>query len=60
MMFPRPRDVPVVRLAGQAVGVYLDNEEGAERYAQIFQHLRAAALPPVESARMIENVAKSM
>jgi transcriptional regulator with XRE-family HTH domain len=58
--FPGPPTVPVIGLAGQTVGVYLDDKEDVERYALIFQQLRAAALPPAESARMIKSVAKSM
>jgi Domain of unknown function (DUF5753) len=60
MSFPGPQHVAVVRLAGQTSGVYLEDEEDIARYAVVFQHLRASALPPAASARLIKDVAKDL
>lgn len=58
MTFSGPGHLAVVGLAGQIDGVYLDGEDDVARYSLIFQHLRAAALPPAESARLIQDVAR--
>lgn len=58
MGFSEPGHLAVVCLAGQTEGVYLDDEDDVARYSLIFQHLRAAALSPAESARLIQDVAR--
>jgi transcriptional regulator with XRE-family HTH domain len=60
MSFPGPGQLAVVRLAGQTHGVYLDDEEDVARYALLFQHLCASALPPAQSARLIGDIAMKL
>ena len=47
----------VVRLGGLSGGVCLEDPAAVARHAGLFRHLRAAALPPGESARLIRNTA---
>jgi transcriptional regulator with XRE-family HTH domain len=47
----------VVHLGGLCGGVYLEDPAAVARHARLFGHVRAAALPPGESARLIRDIA---
>jgi hypothetical protein len=47
----------VVHLGGLAGGVYLEDPALVARHARLFGHLRAVALPPGESMRLIRDIA---
>jgi transcriptional regulator with XRE-family HTH domain len=47
----------VVHLGGLSGGVCLEDPAAVARHAGLFRHLRAAALPPGESARLIRDTA---
>jgi len=47
----------VVHLGGLAGGVYLEDPALVARHARLFGHLRAVALPPGESVRLIRDIA---
>jgi transcriptional regulator with XRE-family HTH domain len=47
----------VVRLGGLSGGVCLEDPAAVARYAGLFRRLRAAALPPGESTRLIRDTA---
>jgi transcriptional regulator with XRE-family HTH domain len=49
----------VVHLGGLCGGVYLEDPAALTRHARIFEHVRAAALPPSQSARLIRDIAGS-
>lgn len=49
----------VVHLGGLCSGVYLEDLAAVARHARIFEHVRAAALPPSQSARLIRDIADS-
>jgi transcriptional regulator with XRE-family HTH domain len=47
----------VVHIGGLSGGVCLEDPAAVARHAGLFRHLRAAALPPGESARLIRDTA---
>jgi hypothetical protein len=47
----------VVYLEGQTGGIYLHGSEEVARYALAFEHLRAVALSPAATMRLIEEIA---
>jgi hypothetical protein len=53
--FPEPTDPDAVYLGTATGGVYVEKPEDIERYVAIFDHVRAAALGPKESVRLIER-----
>jgi hypothetical protein len=55
--FPDAPDLAVVYLEGQTGGIYLHGAEEVARYALAFKHLRAAALSPAATMRLIEEIA---
>ena len=55
--FPDAPDLTVVYLEGQTGGIYLHGSEEVARYALAFEHLRAAALSPAATMRLIEEIA---
>ncbi len=57
--FPGAPDLAVVYLEGQTGGIYLHGSEEVARYALAFEHLRAAALSPAATTRLIEEIAAS-
>jgi transcriptional regulator with XRE-family HTH domain len=50
-----PADPDVVFAENAAGGLFLEKDEELRQYHEIFDHLRAAALPPDESAAFIAN-----
>lgn len=57
LKFPEAPDLGVVYLEGQTGGVYLDSADEVARYTLVFEHLRASALPPTATTRLIDEVA---
>lgn len=53
--FPEPTDPDVVYLGTATGGVYVEKLEDIERYAAVFDHVRAAALGPKESIALIDR-----
>ncbi|MGW4461108.1 helix-turn-helix domain-containing protein [Micromonospora sp. NPDC004704] len=60
MDFPDPADPDLVYIDSMAGDLFLEREPDIKRFAVIFEHLRAAALNPVDSARLIREVASKM
>jgi transcriptional regulator with XRE-family HTH domain len=58
--FPDPTDNDVVYVDSPAGSIYLEKDKDLRRYTLVFDHLRAAALPPDESVPFIENVARGL
>lgn len=58
--FPDPEDHDVVYLENQASGLFLEDPEKVRGYCQTFDHLRAAALRPDESARLVADVVERL
>ena len=56
--FPDPEDRAVVYLEAQAGDVYVEDPAEVERYAIAFDRLRAVALSPDDSVRLIERMAR--
>jgi Domain of unknown function (DUF5753) len=48
----------VVYLEGQTGGIYLESADEVARYSLVFEHLRATALSPPATVRLIEEVAR--
>jgi transcriptional regulator with XRE-family HTH domain len=58
--FPDPTDNDVVYVDSPAGNIYLEKDKDLRRYTLVFDHLRAAALPPDESIPFIEHVARGL
>lgn len=58
--YEEPADPDVVFSENAAGGLFLEKEEELNRYYQIFDHLRAMALPPDESVAFIAQHAKEL
>jgi transcriptional regulator with XRE-family HTH domain len=58
--FPDPTDNDVVYVDSPAGNIYLEKDKDLRRYTLVFDHLRAAALPPDESVPFIEQIAGSL
>lgn len=58
LRFSATPSLGVIYLAGPSGGVGLDGQEAVTRSARAFAQLRAAALPPSASARLIRELAK--
>jgi transcriptional regulator with XRE-family HTH domain len=58
--FPDPTDNDVVYVDSPAGNIYLEKDKDLRRYTLVFDHLRAAALPPDESIPFIEEVARAL
>ncbi|MFV2021831.1 helix-turn-helix domain-containing protein [Micromonospora sp. LOL_023] len=56
--FPEPSDADVVYAENATGGLFLEKSEELRKYIFIFDHIRAAALPPEESVAMIAKRAK--
>lgn len=56
--FPAPEDPDVVYRDGITDAVYLEGEHHVREYTRAFDGLRAAALSPQRSARLIESIVK--
>lgn len=60
MDFP-DRNVPdVVHIDSMAGDLFIPQEEDVRRYANIYEHLRAVALSPAESMRLVERCAEAL
>jgi hypothetical protein len=57
LSFPEPADADVVYLETDTSSLYLEEPPEITRYGEIFDHLRAAALAPRESAAFIDALA---
>ncbi|MBK1788649.1 helix-turn-helix domain-containing protein [Prauserella cavernicola] len=56
--FPEQADHDVVYVESTSTGLYLELEPDVRRYALMFDHLRATALRPDDSIRLIEAAAR--
>ena len=57
LRFPDAPSLGVVYLEALSGGVYLESQEEVARYVRAFALLRAAALSPAESSRLLRNLA---
>jgi transcriptional regulator with XRE-family HTH domain len=57
LTFPDPTDLDVVYVPGTAWNVFLEREKDVRRHTLGFDHLRAEALPPDESAELLYRAA---
>jgi transcriptional regulator with XRE-family HTH domain len=55
--FPDPTDLDVIYVPGTVCNVLLEREKDIRRHVVSFDHLRAEALPPDESASLIHSAA---
>ncbi len=60
MRFPDAGAGDVVYIETQASTLFLESDIDLERFAGIFEHLRALALPPDESVALIRGVARDL
>jgi len=60
MRFPDAGAGDVVYIETQASTLFLESDTDLERFAGIFEHLRALALPPDESVALIRGVARDL
>lgn len=60
LTFPDPKDRPVVYLETATDGLYLEEPEMIRRYTLMLNHLRARALGPEDSLRLITEVAEHL
>jgi transcriptional regulator with XRE-family HTH domain len=58
--FSDPADPDLVFIENSGGDLYLEDTVRTERYRQIFSHLQAAALNPVESVRTLTDVQKDL
>lgn len=58
--FPDSTDHDVVYIDSSSGNIYLEKDKDLRHYSLVFDHLRAAALPPDESVPFIEDVAKAL
>lgn len=56
--FPEPGDPPVVYAENATGGLFLEKVDELQKYAFIFDHIRAAAIRPEESAALIARLAE--
>lgn len=55
--FPEPSEMEVVSLENHTAQSYLETPRDTEYYGDVFNHLRAAALGPIESQSLIRDIA---
>lgn len=60
LSFPEPADPDVVYVENTTTGVYLEQPSDIRTYTVMFDHLRAAALPPEESLTVISRRADEL
>jgi hypothetical protein len=60
MDFPHPADTAIVYIDSMAGQVFLETEADARGYGTIFEHLRAHALGPADSVRLVGEVAETI
>ncbi|MFK3982641.1 helix-turn-helix domain-containing protein [Micromonospora sp. NPDC050397] len=56
--FPEPGDPPVVYAENATGGLFLEKVEELQKYAFIFDHIRAAAIRPEDSVALIASLAE--
>ncbi|MFI6758264.1 helix-turn-helix domain-containing protein [Micromonospora sp. NPDC050417] len=56
--FPEPGDPPVVYAENATGGLFLEKVEELQKYAFIFDHIRAAAIRPEDSVALIARLAE--
>jgi hypothetical protein len=56
LTFSDPADPDLVFIENSGGDLYLEDTDTTKRYRQIFSHLQAAALNPVESVRALTDV----
>lgn len=59
MAFPEPNP-DVVWVENLTNSVYFEGSEDAERYTEVFDHLRARALGPPETRNQINKILKEL
>ncbi|MEO3926477.1 helix-turn-helix transcriptional regulator [Micromonosporaceae bacterium B7E4] len=57
MGFPDPADPELVYLENRVNGLFLERDADISSYTDLFEHLRAAALNPAASVRMVSRIA---
>lgn len=60
LQFPEPSETPIVYIEDHTSSQYLETRADIERYTLVFDHLRASALPPEQSAAFIRRTADAM
>jgi transcriptional regulator with XRE-family HTH domain len=60
LKFPDAGAGDVVYIETQASTLFLESDPDLERFAAIFEHLRALALPPDESVELLRGVAREL
>jgi transcriptional regulator with XRE-family HTH domain len=60
LTFPDPADLDVVHLENATGELYLEAAEDVQRYSRLFDHLRAVALGPGNSAELLLKLAKGL
>jgi transcriptional regulator with XRE-family HTH domain len=60
LQFPEPGETPIVYIEDHTSSQYLETPADIERYTLVFDHLRASALPPEQSAAFIRQAAGAM
>lgn len=58
LRFSQPPGLGVVQLASLSGGVFLEEEQDIAIYVHALMQLRASALPPDESARLLRAIAE--
>lgn len=58
MDFPDAADSDLIYVESMAGALFLEREADVRRYASIFEYLRAGALSPADSIRMVNELAK--
>jgi len=58
--FPEPADPDVVYVENTTTGSYLEEPSDVYRYTLMFDHLRASALNPAETLRMVRQAADGL
>ncbi|MFD1046143.1 DUF5753 domain-containing protein, partial [Kibdelosporangium lantanae] len=58
--FPEQSDPDVVYVDITPGGVYLEEQADVQRYTLMFDHLRASALSPEDSLRLVEGAAEKL
>jgi transcriptional regulator with XRE-family HTH domain len=60
LRFAEPSDPDIIYVENAQGDLYLDDSNAIRRYNWIFDHLRAAAMNPVESSKFLTNVAEEL
>ena len=56
MSFPEPTDPDIIYLDSMGGDLFLERSEDVERFTTVFEHLRATALSPADTVRMLEEI----